>query len=65
MNYQIRRSIENYIKINGQQDTRIMIDMFSRQYKTTKQRVSGNISCMKCLEHSINIISNKPHSIMY
>lgn len=64
-NYNIRRAIENYIKTNGSQDTRLVIATFSKTFNTTKQRVSGNISCMKCLEKSINIISNKPHSVMY
>lgn len=65
MNYQIRRAIENYINVNGRQDTRDVIDIFAKRFNTTKQRISGNISCMKCREQSINIIPNKPHSIMY
>lgn len=65
MNYQIRRSIENYIKKQGPQDTRVMIDMFAKLFNTTKQRIAGNISCMKCIEGSTNISPNKPHSIMY
>ena len=65
MNYQIRRAMENYIKKHGRQDTRVMIDMYAKLFNTTKQRISGNISCMKCIEGSINIIPNKPHSIMY
>ncbi len=65
MNYQIRRAIENYIKMYGKQDTRIIISIFAKRFNTTKQRISGNISCMKRLEQSINIIPNKPHSIMY
>lgn len=65
MNYRIRREIENYINTYGSQDTHVMIDMFAKRFHTTKQRISGNISCMKCYEQSIHIISNKPHSIMY
>ncbi|MBO5303643.1 MAG: hypothetical protein J6A92_06290 [Lachnospiraceae bacterium] len=65
MNYQIRRAIENYINVNGHQYTRDVIAIFAKRFNTTKQRISGNISCMKCCEHSINIIPNKPHSIMY
>lgn len=65
MNYQIRRAIENYIKTNGCQDTRDVIERFAKHFNTTKQRISGNISCMKCREQCINIIPNKPHSIMY
>lgn len=65
MNYRIRRAIESYIQANGQQDTRDVIALFAKRFNTTKQRISGNISCMKCREQSINIIPNKPHSIMY
>ncbi len=65
MNYQIRRAIENYLKDNGRQDTREVIALFAKRFNTTKQRISGNISCMKCREQSINIIPNKLHSIMY
>lgn len=65
MNYIIRRTIENYLKLNGSQNTRIMIDIFAKQFNTTKQRISGNISYMKCYEHSINILSNKPNSIAF
>ncbi|MFC7782899.1 hypothetical protein ACFQWC_00215 [Rossellomorea sp. GCM10028870] len=64
-NKQIRRAIKNYIKHFGMQDTRIVIDKFSKAFYTTKQRISGNISYMKCIDRSINIISNKPHSKMY
>lgn len=65
MNYQIRRAIENYLQVNGRQYTRDVIALFAKHFNTTKQRISGNISCMKCREKSINIIPNKPHSIMY
>lgn len=60
----IRRSMKNYIKKYGPQDTRVMIDKFSKVFNTTKQRISGNISYMNCIEGSITIIKNKPHSIM-
>lgn len=65
MNYQIRLAIENYIQVNGRQDTRDVIAPFAKRFNTTKQRISGNISCMKCREQGIDIIPNKPHSIMY
>ncbi len=65
MNYQIRQAIERYIHANGRQETREIITLFAKRFNTTKQRISGNISCMKCCEQSINIIPNKPHSIMY
>lgn len=65
MNYKIRQTIESYLKINGRQDTRTVITLFAQHFNTTKQRISGNISYMKCHEQSIDIISNKPNSIMY
>lgn len=65
MNVRIRRAIENYVKSNGRQDTRDVIAIFAKRFNTTKQRIGGNISYMKCREQSINIIPNKPHSIMY
>lgn len=65
MNYQIRRAIESYIQANGKQDTCDVIGLFAKRFNTTKQRISGNISCMKCREQSIDIIPNKPHSIIY
>ena len=65
LNKIIRRTIRRYIKIYGKQDTRVVIAKFATAFNTTKQRISGNISCMKCLEGTIDIIPNKPHSIMY
>ena len=46
LNYNIRRAIENYIHANGRQDTRQVIATFAHRFGTTKQRISGNISCM-------------------
>lgn len=64
-NYYIRRAIEKYTKVNGMQDTRVIIEMFSKRFHVTKQKISGNLSAMKCFEKSITIISNKPHSQMF
>lgn len=64
-NSTIRRTIGNYVKKYGPQDTRIIITKFSKFFNTTKQRISGNLSCMSCIEESITIIKNKPHSIMH
>lgn len=61
----IRRTIRKYIKRYGRQDTRTVIAKFATAFHTTKQRISGNISCMKCIDGTIDIIPNKPHSIMY
>lgn len=64
-NVQIRRIIRNYVKRYGMKDTRVVIQKFATAFNTTKQRISGNISCMKCIDGSIDIIPNKPHSMMY
>ena len=63
-NIVIRRAIRKYKKHYGMQDTRKVITLFSNAYKTSRQRISGNLSYMACVEHSIQIISNRPHSIM-
>lgn len=57
MNKTIRNNIGNYIAVNGRQETKIIIDLFSTMFNTTKQVISGNISYMACVQHSINIIN--------
>jgi len=64
-NSTIRRVMKKYVKKYGPQDTRVIINKFSKIFHTTKQRISGNISFMSCIQGSITIIKNKPHSIMY
>lgn len=64
-NKMIRRIIRNYIKRVGKKDTRFVIDTFANALGTSKQRISGNISCMKCIDGTINILPNRPHSTMY
>lgn len=64
-NVQIRQTIEDYIKANGRQNTRRVISKFARELGTSKQRISGNISYMKCVDGTIDIIPNKPNSIMF
>ena len=63
-NYRIRRAIKEYLKVSGPQDTRQLIFLMATAYNTSKQRISGNISCMKKREEIV-IFSNRPHSIMY
>lgn len=65
MNKRIRMAIENYVKTNGAIDSRVLIAMFAKQFSTTKQRISGNISYMVCNESTLSIIRNRPHSILY
>lgn len=64
-NIMIRRTIRKYVKKFGPQDTRTVIDYFSKGLRTTKQRISGNLSCMACIDGTITIINNRPHSIKY
>lgn len=61
----IRRTMRRYIKHYGKQDTREVIAKFAVAFHTTKQRISGNISCMKCIDGTIDIIPNRPHSIIW
>ena len=61
-NKAIRRAIRKYIEHYGKQDSRKVIDIFAKDYHTTKQRISGNLSCMICIENSIQIFRNRPHS---
>lgn len=65
LNSSIRNAIQNYITVNGPIDSRVLIDLLANQFKTTKQRISGNISFMVCKVGTISIIRNKPHSILY
>lgn len=65
MNKRIRTSIENYVKANGAIDSRLLIAMFAKQFSTTKQRISGNISYMVCKEGTLSIIRKKPQSTIY
>lgn len=62
---QIRRAIRKYVEKFGPQDTKELIDKFARGIKTSKQRISGNISCLACIDKTVDIKPNRPHSIMY
>lgn len=44
MNFNIRISILNYIANYGPTDTRLLIDIMSSRFGTTRQRIAGNIS---------------------
>lgn len=55
MNYRIRRAIERYIQVNGQQDTRDVIALFAKRFNTTKQRISGNLRSLKYDDKTIRI----------
>jgi len=57
----MRKFIEHYRK----QDTRDVISIFASAYKTSKQRISGNLSTLSCIDKTVSIYSNRPHSIMY
>lgn len=65
MNNAIRAAIQNYILANGPTDSRVLISLLAKQFSTTKQRISGNISYMVCRVSTISIIRNKPHSVLY
>lgn len=65
MNGRIRAAIQNYIAANGPVDSRVLISFLAKQFSTTKQRISGNISYMVCRAGTISIIRNNPHSLLY
>lgn len=65
LNRNIRMYITNYIATNGPTDSRVIISLAAKQFNTTKQRISGNISFMVCKADSLSIIRNRPHSIVY
>ena len=62
---QIRRAIRKYVEKFGKQDSRYIIEIFSKGIRTSKQRISGNISCLVCIDGTVSLIRNKPHSVMY
>lgn len=64
-NFKIRRLMELEVKTRGKVDTRELICKFSDQLKTPKQRIAGNIRAMLYNEHSLSIIADRPHSMVY
>lgn len=64
-NKMIRRAMRKYVKKYGERDTRKAISMFASAYHTTKQRISGNISCLCCLDGTVSIERNRSYSKMY
>lgn len=65
MNRTIRNAIQQYIVMNGPTDSRALIAIMARRFRTTKQRISGNISFMVCKAGTLSIIRNRPNSILY
>ena len=65
MNLKIRNAIQHYLATNGPTDSRVIIAIFANQFKTPKQRISGNISFMVCQAGTVSIVRNRPHSILY
>ena len=52
----------SYLNANGKQNTRTIISMFSEQFNTSKQRISGNLRAMKYNFNTINIVTYTPGS---
>ena len=65
MNHQIRQAISQYISLHGATESRALIRLFAQQFRTSKQRISGNLSYMICKAGTLSIIRNRPHSIVY
>lgn len=63
-NKEIRDYIKGYLKNKGPIDSRAMIGMASKKFKTTRQRICGNISQMVCREGSVYITGTKPHGVL-
>ncbi len=65
-NKKIRRVMRKFVKRYGQQNTRKMISLFSKAYRTTKQRIAGNLRTMKYDEKTIQIETYIPchYSVM-
>lgn len=59
-NKQIRRAMKNFVKRYGKQDTRKMTNLFSTAYKTTKQRIAGNLKTMHYDEKTVQITTHIP-----
>jgi len=65
MNSSIRSAVSAYIAANGPTNTRTVIYLLANQFQTTKQRISGNISFMVCRAGTLQVIRNKPNSVIY
>ena len=64
INKAIRSDIKDYLAKRGPIDSRVMIGMMAKKYRTTRQRVCGDISFMVCREGSIFITGSKPHGVL-
>jgi hypothetical protein len=65
LNSLIRAKIPQPIKANGgSMDSRLLIAQLAAKYKTSKQRICGNISFL-CQTHIIEVsLRNPPHSLL-
>ena len=61
-NIRICHTILLYIQAYGATSTRDIISIISKQFDTTRQRISGNIFCMVCKTRCVKLTSNKPNS---
>ncbi len=61
----MRRIMRRYLKKFGPQDSREFIALFAHAFKTTKQRISGNLSCLVCIDKTVSIQRDRPHSVIY
>ncbi len=60
-NIAIRRSIRKYVKHYGVQDTRKIIKVFAAAWKTSKQRIAGNLKTLKYDDETIEITTIIPY----
>ena len=64
MNRRIRAAILADIQKNGARNTRRLSAIYSRLFKTTKQRISGNISYL-VTSGTVSIVRNRPNSYIF
>ncbi len=64
MNRQIRAAILADIRKYGARNTRRLNTIYSRRFKTTKQRISGNISYL-VTSGAVSIVRHRPNSYIF
>ena len=64
LNRQIRAAILADVQKNGARNTRILNAIYAKFFKTTKQRISGNISYL-VTSGTVSIVRSRPTSYIF
>ncbi len=64
MNRRIRAAILTDIRKNGASNTRRLNSVYSKLFRTSKQRISGNISYL-VTSGTVSIVRNRPNSYIF